>query len=56
VIAFPKSASGSEPMTGAPTPLPDEQLRELGIRLAEGLVILGPERSVRDGDTGPRSA
>ena len=36
VMAFPKSASGSEPMTGAPTPLPDEQLKELGIRLAEG--------------------
>jgi aspartyl-tRNA synthetase len=35
VIAFPKSASGSEPMTGAPTPLPDEQLRELGIRVVE---------------------
>jgi len=56
VIAFPKSSSGSEPMTGAPTPLPDEQLRELGIRLAEGNGILGPERSVRDVDTGPRSA
>jgi aspartyl-tRNA synthetase len=56
VIAFPKSASGSEPMTGAPTPLPEEQLEELGIRLAEGIVILGSERSVRDGDTGSRSA
>lgn len=33
VIAFPKAASGSEPMTGAPTPLPDEQLAELGICL-----------------------
>ena len=32
VIAFPKAASGSEPMTGAPTSVPDEQLRELGIR------------------------
>jgi aspartyl-tRNA synthetase len=31
VVAFPKAASGSEPMTGAPTPLPDEQLTELGI-------------------------
>jgi aspartyl-tRNA synthetase len=31
VIAFPKAASGSEPMTGAPAPVPDEQLRELGI-------------------------
>jgi len=33
VIAFPKAASGSEPMTGAPTPLPDDQLAELGIRV-----------------------
>jgi hypothetical protein len=36
VIAFPKAASGSEPMTGAPTSLPEAQLRELGIRLVEG--------------------
>jgi aspartyl-tRNA synthetase len=32
VIAFPKAASGSEPMTGAPTAVPDEQLRELGVK------------------------
>src|SRR5204863_518705 len=32
VVAFPKAARGSEPMTGAPTPVLDEQLRELGIR------------------------
>lgn len=35
VIAFPKAASGSEPMTGAPTTLPDEQLAELGIRVVD---------------------
>ena len=35
VIAFPKAASGSEPMTGAPTSLPEAQLRELGIRVVE---------------------
>lgn len=34
VIAFPKIASGFDPLTGAPTPYPDEALRELGIRLA----------------------
>jgi aspartyl-tRNA synthetase len=34
VIAFPKVASGSDPLTGAPSPIPDEQLLELGIRLA----------------------
>ena len=31
VIAFPKAASGMDPLTGAPAPVPDEQLRELGI-------------------------
>lgn len=35
VIAFPKAASGSEPMTGAPTRLPEEQLAELGIRVVD---------------------
>jgi aspartyl-tRNA synthetase len=32
VIAFPKTASGSDPLTGAPAPVDDRQLRELGIR------------------------
>jgi aspartyl-tRNA synthetase len=32
VIAFPKIASGSDPLTGAPTPMPDEVLAEVGIR------------------------
>ncbi len=32
IVAFPKTASGSEPMTGAPTTIPDEVLAELGIR------------------------
>ncbi len=31
VIAFPKTASGSDPMTGAPAPVDEGQLRELGI-------------------------
>jgi aspartyl-tRNA synthetase len=31
VIAFPKTSSGSEPMTGAPTPIAQEILAELGI-------------------------
>jgi aspartyl-tRNA synthetase len=34
VIAFPKVASGSDPLTGAPTPMPDSVLKDLGIRLA----------------------
>jgi aspartyl-tRNA synthetase len=32
VIAFPKVASGSDPLTGAPTAMPDSVLKELGIR------------------------
>jgi len=33
VIAFPKTASGSDPMTGAPAPVDDRQLRDLGLSL-----------------------
>jgi aspartyl-tRNA synthetase len=33
VIAFPKAASGIDPLTGAPAPVDPAQLRELGIRL-----------------------
>ncbi|HJV30234.1 MAG TPA: aspartate--tRNA ligase [Gaiellaceae bacterium] len=33
VIAFPKTASGSDPLTGAPTPIPQEVLAELGIKV-----------------------
>jgi aspartyl-tRNA synthetase len=32
VIAFPKVASGGDPLTGAPTPMPDSVLKDLGIR------------------------
>jgi aspartyl-tRNA synthetase len=31
VIAFPKVSSGGDPLTGAPTPMPDSVLKELGI-------------------------
>ena len=31
VIAFPKAASGADPLTGAPTPITPEQRREAGI-------------------------
>jgi aspartyl-tRNA synthetase len=34
VIAFPKTQSGSDPLTGAPKPLPASSLAELGIRVA----------------------
>jgi aspartyl-tRNA synthetase len=36
VIAFPKTASGTDPLTGAPAPVDDAQLRELGIALRAG--------------------
>ncbi len=35
VIAFPKTQSGADPLTGAPTPLDRQQLHELGITVAE---------------------
>ncbi len=33
VIAFPKTASGADPLTGAPAPVDERQLRELGLAL-----------------------
>jgi len=32
VIAFPKTANGTDPLTGAPTPIPDERWAELGLQ------------------------
>jgi len=34
VIAFPKTATGADPLTGAPAGVDDTQLRDLGIRLS----------------------
>ncbi len=34
VIAFPKTQSGADPLTGAPTPIDPAQLRELGLQIA----------------------
>jgi aspartyl-tRNA synthetase len=34
VMAFPKTASGADPLTGAPAPVDAQQLRELGLRSA----------------------
>jgi aspartyl-tRNA synthetase len=31
VIAFPKTSSGSDPLTGAPTPISERQRKEAGI-------------------------
>jgi aspartyl-tRNA synthetase len=36
VIAFPKTASGGDPLTGAPAPVDERQLRELGISIRGG--------------------
>lgn len=33
VIAFPKNKEGRDPLTGAPSPVSEEQLRELGLRV-----------------------
>jgi aspartyl-tRNA synthetase len=35
VMTFPKSQTASDPMTGAPSPVTEQQLKELHIRLAE---------------------
>jgi len=35
VIAFPKAASGAEPLSGAPSPLEPSQLAELGLSVSE---------------------
>ena len=36
VIAFPKAASGADPLTGAPAPVHPTQLRELGLQIRGG--------------------
>ena len=35
VIAFPKTQTASDPLTGAPAPAESKQLQELGIRLRQ---------------------
>jgi aspartyl-tRNA synthetase len=42
VIAFPKTATGQDPLTGAPAPVDEAQLRELGIRVEGGPPPPGP--------------
>jgi aspartyl-tRNA synthetase len=37
VTAFPKAQSGADPLTGAPSPVSEEQLRELGIAVVARL-------------------
>jgi aspartyl-tRNA synthetase len=35
VIAFPKTASGGDPLTGAPAPVDERQLRDLGVNVVQ---------------------
>ncbi len=50
VIAYPKTQSGADPLTGAPTPLPAATLAELGIR------VVTPLASAPDSPKSPNSA
>ena len=46
VIAFPKAASGVDPLTGAPAPVDERQLRELGLR-SDAARVADLQRRVR---------
>ena len=48
MIAFPKTASGGDPLTGAPTPITAAQRREAGVDAARDrrARIAGPEVTV----------
>ncbi len=37
VVAFPKTSAGTDPMMGAPSPVPPAQLAELGLQVLPGL-------------------
>ncbi|HEY5700874.1 MAG TPA: amino acid--tRNA ligase-related protein, partial [Gammaproteobacteria bacterium] len=43
VIAFPKTQTAADPLTGAPGPADEKQLRELGIRLRKSAKPTKPE-------------
>ena len=46
-IAFPKAASGTDPLTGAPAPVDERQLRDLGVRMLEPPAAAGAGRVPR---------
>ena len=43
VIAFPKAASGLDPLTGAPTPITAQQRKEAGIDVMPPVTESGPD-------------
>jgi aspartyl-tRNA synthetase len=49
VIAFPKSQSGADPLTGSPTPVDEALLRELGLALTGDPATAEPGRGARSG-------
>jgi aspartyl-tRNA synthetase len=49
VTAFPKAQSGADPLTGAPAPVDDAQLRELGLQLLGPKVYDSPNVSEEKG-------
>ena len=51
VIAFPKTQSGNDPLTGAPTPIESAQLRELGLSITKS----GPKQARPSGPSGQSS-
>jgi aspartyl-tRNA synthetase len=42
VIAFPKAASGADPLTGAPAPVDERQLKELGVTVTAQPPVADP--------------
>jgi aspartyl-tRNA synthetase len=50
VIAFPKAASGADPLTGAPAPVDERQLKELGVKMDQ------PPAADRVGERGGATA
>ncbi|PSQ98974.1 MAG: aspartate--tRNA ligase [Bacteroidetes bacterium QS_9_68_14] len=55
VTAFPKAQSAREPMSGAPSPVNEKQLRELSLKTV-GVEEGGKAPSVEDGDHRPTAA
>jgi aspartyl-tRNA synthetase len=53
VIAYPKTQSGADPLTGAPTPLPAASLAELGIRVVVPPTPPSPSAPAPDAEANP---